>query len=145
MTKAGLDPEDKSQQKAFLAGMAVAKEEVADACGKDEAEEVVEVKTAQDKAIHDKAFYASLYKACNDVAPIIGRIQNPFAFDSADSVYKFALEKNGKDVKKYPASAYEGMVDMILEHKPVVAEDSAMSGDIGGADEFMKALKKIRK
>ena len=98
---------------------------------------------AIEKRITDKL--RGINDAAKKVRPLVGEISNPFAFDSADSVYKFALEKNGKDVKKYPASAYEGMVDMILEHKPVVAEDSAMSGDIGGADEFIKALKKIRK
>jgi hypothetical protein len=98
---------------------------------------------AIEKRITDKL--RSINDAAKKVRPLVGEISNPFAFDSAESVYKFALEKNGKDVKKYPASAYEGMVDMILENKPVVAEDSAMSGDIGGADEFMKALKKIRK
>jgi hypothetical protein len=98
---------------------------------------------AIEKRITDKL--RGINDAAKKVRPLVGEIANPFAFDSADSVYKFALEKNGKDVKKYPASAYEGMVDMVLENKPVVAEDSAMSGDIGGADEFMKALKKIRK
>ena len=98
---------------------------------------------AIEKRITDKL--RGINDAAKKVRPLVGEIANPFAFDSADSVYKFALEKNGKDVKKYPASAYEGMVDMILEHKPVVAEDSAMSGDIGGADDYMKALKKIRK
>ena len=98
---------------------------------------------AIEKRITDKL--RGINDAAKKVRPLVGEIANPFAFDSADSVYKFALEKNGKDVKKYPASAYEGMVDMILEHKPVVAEDSAMSGDIGGADDYIKALKKIRK
>jgi hypothetical protein len=98
---------------------------------------------AIEKRITDKL--RSINDAAKKVRPLVGEIANPFAFDSAESVYKFALEKNGKDVKKYPASAYEGMVDMVLEHKPVVAEDSAMSGDIGGADDYIKALKKIRK
>ena len=98
---------------------------------------------AIEKRITDKL--RGINDAAKKVRPLVGEIANPFAFDSADSVYKFALEKNGKDVNKYPASAYEGMVDMILEHKPVVAEDSAMSGDIGGADDYIKALKKIRK
>ena len=120
MTKAGLDPEDKSQQKAFLAGMAVAKEEVTDACGKDEAEETVEVKTAQDKAIHDKAFYASLYKACNDVAPIIGRIQNPFAFDSASDIYAKALKKKGIAIDGIEPSAYAGMVAVLNKQAKAV-------------------------
>lgn len=120
MTKAGLDPEDKSQQKAFLAGMAVAKEEVTDACGKDEAEEVVEVKTAQDKAIHDKAFYAGLYKACNDVAPLIGRIKNPFTFDSAEDIYAKALKKKGYALDGIDPSAYAGMVAVLNKQNKAV-------------------------
>jgi hypothetical protein len=75
----------------------------------------------------------------------VGEISDPHAFDSAEAIYKFALEKTGKNVKKYPETAYEGMIDMVLENKPVVADDSAMSGDIGGADDYIKALKKIRK
>lgn len=82
--------------------------------------------------------------ATKKVRPLVGEIAEPFAFDSAEAVYKFALEKTGRDVKKYPESAYEGMVDMVLEHKPVVS-DSAMSGEIGGADDYIKALKAIRK
>lgn len=99
------------------------------------------------KKIHDSIFakVRGINAAAKKVRPLVGEISDPLAFDSAEAIYKFALEKTGKNVKKYPETAYEGMIDMVLEHKPVVAEDSAMSGDIGGADEFMKALKKIRK
>lgn len=117
MAKAGLDTEDKSQQKAFLAGMAVAKEaEVADGCGsKDEAEEV-EVKTAQDSK-DMKAQYAELFKACNDVAPIIGRIKNPFAFDSASDIYAKALKKKGYVLDGINPSAYGAMVEMMKKQE----------------------------
>jgi hypothetical protein len=99
------------------------------------------------KKIHDSIFakVRGINAAAKKVRPLVGEISDPLAFDSAEAIYKFALEKTGKNVKKYPETAYEGMIDMVLENKPVVAEDSAMSGDIGGADEFMKALKKIRK
>lgn len=84
--------------------------------------------------------------AAKKVRPMVGEIAEPFAFDSAEAVYKFALEKTGRNVKKYPASAYEGMVDMALETKPSYAvSDSAVSGEISEADEYMKALKAIRK
>ena len=99
------------------------------------------------KKIHDSIFakVRGINAAAKKVRPLVGEISDPLAFDSAEAIYEFALEKTGKNVKKYPETAYEGMIDMVLEHKPVVAEDSAMSGYIGGADEYMKALKKIRK
>ena len=99
------------------------------------------------KKIHDSIFakVRGINAAAKKVRPLVGEISDPLAFDSAEAIYKFALEKTGKNVKKYPETAYEGMIDMVLENKPVVAEDSAMSGDIGGADDYIKALKAIRK
>ena len=84
-------------------------------------------------------------EAAKKVRSLVGEISNPFAFDSKEAVYCFALEKTGKDVKKYPESAYEGMIDMVLESKPVIATDSKMAGEITEADEYVKALGKIRK
>lgn len=84
--------------------------------------------------------------AAKKVRPMVGEIAEPFAFDSAEAVFKFALEKTGRDVKKYPSSAYEGMVDMALEKGHVYSVgDSANAGEISKADEYMKALKAIRK
>lgn len=92
------------------------------------------------------AKFRAINAAAKKVRPMVGEIAEPFAFDSAEAVYKFALEKTGRDVKKYPESAYEGMVDMALEAKPsYVVGDSAVSGEISEADEYMKALKAIRK
>ena len=98
---------------------------------------------AIEKRITDKL--RGINDAAKKVRPLVGEISNPFAFDSAEAVYKFALDKTGKNTEKYPSSAYEGMVDMVLEHKPVVAEDSALRGEITEADEYVKALGKIRK
>ena len=98
---------------------------------------------AIEKRVTDKL--RGINDAAKKVRPLVGEISNPFAFDSAESVYKFAHEKTGKDVKKYPASAYEGMVDMVLEHKPTIASDSVMGGEISEADDYLKALAKIRK
>lgn len=83
--------------------------------------------------------------AAKKVRPLVGEIANPFAFDSAEAVYSFALEKAGKDVKKYPEAAYEGMVDMVLEHKPMAVDSVAGAEACGDADEYIKALKAIRK
>ena len=85
--------------------------------------------------------------AAKKVRPLVGEISDPFAFDSAEAIYKFALEKTGVAVKKYPASAYAGMVDVMCSNRPAMASDSAMIG--GELDDsmgkYMKALNKIRK
>jgi hypothetical protein len=113
MTKAGLDPEDDSQQKAFLSGMAIGRESMADACGsKDEAEEV-KVETASDSMHDAKEHFASLYKASIDVEKIVGRIKNPMAFDSASDIYALALKKKGIKTDGIDPSAYEGMVQVL--------------------------------
>lgn len=84
-------------------------------------------------------------EAAKKVRPLVGEINNPFAFDSAEAVYSFALEKAGKDIKKYPSAAYEGMVDMVLEHKPMAVDSVAGAEACGDAEEYIKALKAIRK
>lgn len=133
MEAAGLDPEDKAAQKAFLAGMAAAKpvedadEEAPaqDACKDEEvpAEDACkdeEPATAQDSAIvHDKAFYAGLYKAAEDVAPFVGKISNPFAFDSAADIYKKALDKAGVVTDGIDPSAFGAMVSMLARPQAI--------------------------
>ena len=86
----------------------------------------------------------AINEAAKKVRSLVGEINNPFAFDSKEAVYKFALEKTGKDVTKYPEAAYEGMVDMVLESKPIVVADSKHD-EITEADEYMKSLAKIKK
>lgn len=85
--------------------------------------------------------------AAKKVRPLVGEISDPFAFDSAEAIYKFALEKTGVAVKKYPASAYAGMVDIMCATRPAMVSDSAMIG--GELDDsmgkYVKALNKIRK
>ena len=83
--------------------------------------------------------------AAKKVRPLVGEIANPFAFDSAESVFRFALEKTGKAVDKYPSAAYEGMVDMVLENKPSVIAKDSKDGEVCEADDYLKALKAIRK
>ena len=85
----------------------------------------------------------SINSASRKVRPLVGEIADPLAFDSANAIYKFALEKNGKDVSKYPAEAYEGMVDMVLDSKPGFATKEETVADVN--DEYIALLKKIRK
>lgn len=136
MVEAGLDPEDQAAQKAFLAGMAAAQPPAEDAC-KDEDPAPVEAPAedacgakdackdedptmAQDAAIvHDRAFYAGLYKAAEDVAPFVGKISNPFVFDSAASIYKKALDKAGIVTDGIDPSAYGAMVSMLAKPQAI--------------------------
>jgi hypothetical protein len=126
MVKAGLDPEDKAAQKAFMAGMAVS-ENVEDAC-KDEEEptEKVEVteKVADSKA-EIKAHFEALYRAADEVAPFIGKINNPMAFDSAADIYKKALMDAGVKLDGVDPSSYGAMVSMLQKPQAVSkVEDS---------------------
>lgn len=75
--------------------------------------------------------------ACRKVRPLVGEM-DALAFDSANTVYKTTLKQLGVDPKKYPASAWRGMVDMMLrEHAaqtirtPGVASDSKPIPDKG--------------
>ena len=147
MIAAGLDPEDKAAQKAFIAGMAAGKaadegevegqasdeeEKAADgegACTDGEEEKAAdECGKANDAAIvHDKAFYAGLYKAAEDVAPFVGKISNPFAFDSAADIYKKALDKAGVVTDGIDPSAFGAMVSML--NKPAAIPQGVVEED----------------
>ena len=122
MKAAGLDPEDKAAQKAFMAGIAYAKpmeeeKPAEDACKDADAED----KCAKDSApVFDKAMAAALYTAAEEVAPYVGKISNPFAFDSAADIYKKALDAKGVEVDGVDPSAYGAMVKMLAKSAPMM-------------------------
>ena len=125
MKSAGLDPEDKAAQKAFMAGIAYGKptEDAKDACKDADA---ADCSTAKDSApVFDKAMAAALYTAAEEVAPHVGKISNPFAFDSAADIYKKALDAKGIAVDGVDPSAYGAMVKMLTEAAPVM--DAALA------------------
>ena len=102
------------------------------------------------KKIHDSVMrkVRGINAAAKKVRPLVGEISDPFAFDSAEAIYKFALEKTGIAVRKYPTSAYAGMVDVMCSNaRPTMVGDSAMiGGDMDDSmGEYLKALRKIRK
>jgi hypothetical protein len=140
--EAGLNPEDELVQKAFMAGMKAS--EVADCGTKDEAEEAKDEAEAEDackdeeevtdeaeeakdeaeptkasdsKMVADRAFYADLWKASNVVAPIIGRIDNPFMYDSASAIYAKALKKLGITTDGIDPSAFGAMVNIAWKQR----------------------------
>lgn len=108
-------------------------------------------KPAQDKAITKVAMDAAIKAAVDaerkrakalataqrEVAPYVGDV----AMDSAEDVYKFALEQSGVDVSGVHPSAYRAMVGMLGKTK-TVAMDSA--GGKEAVSQF-KGLERIRK
>lgn len=83
-------------------------------------------------------------EAARVVAPIVGEMVDPLTFDSAESIYKKALELQGIDTTGYAPSAYRGMVDMLRRQSaPAVgfAQDSARDED---KNELSKYFKNIR-
>lgn len=99
------------------------------------------MKIAMDKAIA-KAVAAerkraqALAQAQRDVSHLVGDV----AMDSAEDVYKFALEQHGVDVAGVHPSAYRAMVGLIGKSKGGIAMDSANS-----ASKQFKGLNRIRK
>ena len=82
--------------------------ETADACAKDSA------------PVFDKQMAAALYTAAEEVAPFVGKISNPFAFDSAADIYKKALDAKGVEVEGVHPSAYGVMVRMLSQNAPIM-------------------------
>jgi ABC-type enterochelin transport system substrate-binding protein len=113
----GVFDEAFSGSMALLGKVFGEEEKAADECGK-----------ANDAAIvHDKAFYAGLYKAAEDVAPFVGKISNPFAFDSAADIYKKALDKAGVVTDGIDPSAFGAMVSML--NKPAAIPQGVVEED----------------
>lgn len=112
MKSAGLNCQDAAIAKAFLAGVEHGKKSAP-------------AQTAADAApAFSKADAAALYTAAEEVAPHVGKINNPFAFDSAADIYKKALDAKGVNVEGVDPSAYGAMVKM-LQTAPAVATDAA--------------------
>ena len=114
------------------------------ACHEDDEEDDKVCKTAMDSAIRLAADSATKKAAENFrkireaeqvVRPLIGDV---VAMDSAEDVYRTALEQSGVDIAGVHPSAYPAMVKMAISQKensrPVIAQDSA------SVSEFEKAF-----
>lgn len=117
---------------------AVAQDEGKDNDKKDDQDEKVS-KTAMDSAIRLAADSATKTAAENfrrvreaeqAVRPLIGDV---VAMDSADDVYRTALEQAGVDIDGIHPSAFPAMVKMAISQKensrPVIAQDSASNSE----------------
>lgn len=98
-------------------------------------------KVAMDKAIaaavsQERKRMQALATAQREVAHIVGDV----TMDSAEDVYKFALEQQGVDVSGVHPSAYRAMVGMLGKSSPKVAMDS-----VNAASKQFKGLARIKK
>lgn len=98
-------------------------------------------KVAMDKAIaaavsQERKRMQALATAQREVAHIVGDV----TMDSAEDVYKFALEQQGVDVSGVHPSAYRAMVGMLGKSSPKVAMDGA-----NDASKQFKGLARIKK
>ena len=91
---------------------------------------------AIEKRLNDK------YEAFDVVKPIVGKIH--VAMDSAEDVYKYALDHAGIDTSDTHKSAYKSLVKMHLRHASTetkkIAQDSL---DASSVPEFLKRVKKV--
>jgi hypothetical protein len=93
-----------------------------------------------DSAEDMKKHFASLWEASEAVAPFIGRINNPMAFDSASDIYKKALVNAGISVEGVDPVAYKAMFNtMTAMQKP-----QAMANDVKDDDPINKMLQGIK-
>jgi hypothetical protein len=121
-----------------MAGIAYGKP-VDDACKDAEAEDKCK-DTAKDSApVFDKAMAAALYTAAEEVAPYVGKISNPFAFDSAADIYKKALDANGVEVEGVDPSAFGVMVKMLAKAAPIMDAAPAEEDPINNVLRGIKA------
>jgi len=120
------DPDNAGKRRKKVVAAADAEED-------DKAEKTAITKAAMDAAINAAVTAAtkstmdrmeSLHVAREEVAPLVGKV----ALDSAEAVYKFALDHAKVDVAGVHPSAYRALVKMIGAPKavsPVYAQDAA--------------------
>lgn len=85
----------------------------------DEATFNKKLQMAQDAAV---ARVRAEENARNEVRPIVGEVA---AMDSAEAVYKFALDSAGIPTEGVHASAFPAMVAMLKQQKTAIAQDAA--------------------
>lgn len=94
------------------------------------------IKLATDAAVATatkatKDSIAALFNAARDVEPTVGHI-DALAFDSADAIYKMALDAAGIPTKDVHPSAYKTLLKLASE-RPTAAFDSAIAADSAAA------------
>lgn len=81
-------------------------------------------KLIADAEARGAARVAAIEVAKRDVAPLVGEV---IGLDSAEAVYKFALDQSGVDTKGVHASAFKAMVGVLTNAKKQLAVDAKPS------------------
>ena len=141
------EPEDEEDKKVKFSEMQPKEGE--DKCAKDEDEEDAkkeeDFKAAMDSAVVSakaqvRDHFKKMADAVNEVKGIVN-IPDMFAFDSADDIYKKALEVSGIDCKG--CSDYRGMVRVLRARNTGVAMDSKpakLDGNYSGLANIKKGF-----
>ena len=79
----------------------------------------------REAAVEARKQMKELSDAARKVRPLCGEI-DPFAFDSAQDIYRHAIESRGRDASRYQPAAWEGIVDVMLE-SPMAADSAPVS------------------
>lgn len=81
-------------------------------------------------AVAERKRLAAIFSAAEDVAPVLGKVDT-LAFDSADAIYKMALDHVGVPTEGVHPTAYKTLLTMKLKEQPVthVAADAKANED----------------
>ena len=134
MDECGLDADDPASSKAFAEGVKhgenlIRNPEEREKIDREHEREGMEKHFGMDAAtvrrgaaVEARKQMKALSDAARKVRPLCGEI-DPFAFDSAQDIYRHAIEARGRDASKYKPAAWEGIVDVMLE-RPMAADSA---------------------
>lgn len=99
---------------------------------------------AVSKGVKDaEAKFTARHEAEKFVRPLVGEISG---MDSADEIYKYALDQGGVDLTGVHPSAYRAMTQMLISQKSAAPRDSEMASDassMAGLDKWVPDSKRI--
>lgn len=137
MDECGLDADDPASSKAFAEGVKYGEKlirnpEAREKIDREHEREGMEKKYGMDAATvrreaagEARKQMKALSDAARKVRPLCGEV-DPFAFDSAQDIYRHAIESRGRDASRYQPAAWEGIVDVMLE-RPMAADSAPVS------------------
>lgn len=132
------DPDHRKDFNSNKQGKDKAKDKAHDsAMTMDQVNKIVE-KAVQREGVKVRAEVTSQQRALaiavDEVAPLVGKVQI-HAFDSADEVYAFALEKVDVDIEDdFPAAGYRALVKNELRHRDTTRRPTKHAMDTSGFD-----------
>lgn len=99
------------------------------------------IKVAEDRAtVNATKRIEALFQAREDVKPLVGQV----ALDSAESVYKFALDQKGIDTKGVHPSAYRSMVQMLKSTPETKAKPAMDAQSVSAVHAKFPKLSRIK-